>query len=242
MKTVIKVLHQIQKQKWLVALSILLASVTVVLTLYAPILFGDAIDYLITKGNVDFSSLTEILSKLFFMIVLTGVLTWIMNVINNHVTFHVVKDIRSSAIERIQVLPLKYLDAHSTGDIVSRIIADAEQLSDGLLLGFTQLFTGIITIFVTLYFMFSKSIWITLLVLVCTPVSFLVARFIATHSYTMFKKQSETRGKETALIEEMVGNAKIVKAFGYENNASDAFRTINTNLCEYSQKATFYSS
>ena len=126
MKTVIKVLHQIQKQKWFVALSILLASVTVVLTLYAPILFGDAIDYLITKGNVDFSSLTEILSKLFFMIVLTGVLTWIMNVINNHVTFHVVKDIRSSAIERIQVLPLKYLDAHSTGDIVSRIIADAE--------------------------------------------------------------------------------------------------------------------
>lgn len=242
MKTVIKVLHQIQKQKWFVALSILLASVTVVLTLYAPILFGDAIDYLITKGNVDFSSLTEILSKLFFMIVLTGVLTWIMNVINNHVTFHVVKDIRSSAIEKIQVLPLKYLDAHSTGDIVSRIIADAEQLSDGLLLGFTQLFTGIITIFVTLYFMFSKSIWITLLVLVCTPVSFLVARFIATHSYTMFKKQSETRGKETALIEEMVGNAKIVKAFGYENNASDAFRTINTNLCEYSQKATFYSS
>ena len=241
MKTVIKVLHQIQKQKWFVALSILLASVTVVLTLYAPILFGDAIDYLITKGNVDFSSLTEILSKLFFMIVLTGVLTWIMNVINNHVTFHVVKDIRSSAIERIQVLPLKYLDAHSTGDIVSRIIADAEQLSDGLLLGFTQLFTGIITIFVTLYFMFSKSIWITLLVLVCT-VSFLVARFIATHSYTMFKKQSETRGKETALIEEMVGNAKVVKAFGYENNASDAFRTINTDLCEYSQKATFYSS
>ena len=242
MKTVIKVLHQIQKQKWFVVLSILLAAITVVLTLYAPILFGDAIDYLIAKGNVDFSSLTEILSKLFFMIVLTGVLTWIMNVINNHVTFHVVKDIRSSAIERIQVLPLKYLDAHSTGDIVSRIIADAEQLSDGLLLGFTQLFTGIITIFVTLYFMFSKSIWITLLVLVCTPVSFLVARFIATHSYTMFKKQSETRGKETALIEEMVGNAKVVKAFGYENNASDAFRTINTDLCEYSQKATFYSS
>ncbi len=242
MKTLHKVIQQIGKQKWFVFLSILLAGITVILTLYAPILFGNTIDAIIEEGNVDFNYISTILSKIFMIILLTGILTWIMNVMNNHVTYSVVQNIRSIAIRRIQKLPLKYLDQHATGDIVSRIIADADQLSDGLLLGLTQLFTGIITIFVTLYFMFSKSLEITLLVLVLTPVSFLVAKFIATHSYTMFKKQSETRGKETALIEEMVGNEKIVKAFNYEQKASLKFSQINNELKEYSQKATFYSS
>ncbi len=242
MKTLHKVIQQIGKQKWFVFLSILLAGITVILTLYAPILFGNTIDAIIEEGNVDFNYISTILSKIFMIILLTGILTWIMNVMNNHVTYSVVQNIRSIAIRRIQKLPLKYLDQHATGDIVSRIIADADQLSDGLLLGLTQLFTGIITIFVTLYFMFSKSLEITLLVLVLTPVSFLVAKFIATHSYTMFKKQSETRGKETALIEEMVGNEKVVKAFNYEQKASLKFSQINNELKEYSQKATFYSS
>lgn len=242
MKTFKKVLQQIGNQKWFIVLSILLAAITVVLTLYAPILFGDAIDVIVDKGNVDFNYISQVLLKIGIIIAITGMLTWIMNIINNHVTYSVVKNIRSLAIRKIQKLPLKYLDSHSSGDIVSRIIADADQLSDGLLLGLTQLFSGIITIFVTLYFMFSKSLSITLLVLVCTPISFLVARFIATHSYSMFRKQSETRGKETALIEEMIGNEKVVQAFGYEDKASEKFDVINTELQNYSQKATFYSS
>ena len=242
MKTLKKVIHQIGSKKWLILLSILLAGITVVLTLYAPILFGNTIDAIIEQGNVDFVLIEKVLFQVFFIIVITGILTWFMNIINNHVTYSVVKNIRSIAIRRIQKLPLKYLDAHSSGDIVSRVIADADQLSDGLLLGLTQLFTGVITIFVTLYFMFSKSLQITLMVLILTPVSFLVAKFIASRSYTMFRKQSETRGKQTALIEEMVGNEKVVKAFNYEEKASYKFKTLNTELKEYSQKATFYSS
>lgn len=242
MKTLKKVIQQIGSKKWLILLSILLAGITVVLTLYAPILFGNTIDAIIEQGNVDFVLIEKVLFQVFFIIVITGILTWFMNIINNHVTYSVVKNIRSIAIRRIQKLPLKYLDAHSSGDIVSRVIADADQLSDGLLLGLTQLFTGVITIFVTLYFMFSKSLQITLMVLILTPVSFLVAKFIASRSYTMFRKQSETRGKQTALIEEMVGNEKVVKAFNYEEKASNKFKTLNTELKEYSQKATFYSS
>ena len=242
MKTLKKVIQQIGSKKWLILLSILLAGITVVLTLYAPILFGNTIDAIIEQGNVDFVLIEKVLFQVFFIIVITGILTWFMNIINNHVTYSVVKNIRSIAIRRIQKLPLKYLDAHSSGDIVSRVIADADQLSDGLLLGLTQLFTGVITIFVTLYFMFSKSLQITLMVLILTPVSFLVAKFIASRSYTMFRKQSETRGKQTALIEEMVGNEKVVKAFNYEEKASYKFKTLNTELKEYSQKATFYSS
>ncbi len=242
MKALKKVIQQIGTKKWLILLSIILAGITVVLTLYAPILFGNTIDAIIEKGNVDFVTIENTLIQIFFIIIITGILTWFMNIINNHVTYSVVKNIRSIAIRRIQKLPLKYLDAHSSGDIVSRVIADADQLSDGLLLGLTQLFTGIITIFVTLYFMFSKSLQITLMVLLLTPISFLVAKFIASRSYTMFKKQSETRGKQTALIEEMVGNEKVVKAFNYEEKASNKFKTINHELKEYSQKATFYSS
>ncbi len=242
MKTLKKVIQQIGTKKWLILLSIILAGITVVLTLYAPILFGNTIDAIIGQGNVDFVLIEKVLFQIFFIIVITGILTWFMNIINNHVTYSVVKNIRSIAIRRIQKLPLKYLDAHSSGDIVSRVIADADQLSDGLLLGLTQLFTGVITIFVTLYFMFSRSLQITLMVLLLTPVSFLVAKFIASRSYTMFRKQSETRGKQTALIEEMIGNEKVVKAFNYEEKASNKFRTLNTELKEYSQKATFYSS
>ncbi len=242
MKTLKKVIQQIGAKKWLILLSIILAGITVVLTLYAPILFGNTIDAIIEQGNVDFVTIENVLIQIFFIIVITGILTWFMNIINNHITYSVVKNIRSIAIRRIQKLPLKYLDAHSSGDIVSRVIADADQLSDGLLLGLTQLFTGVITIFVTLYFMFSKSLQITLMVLILTPVSFLVAKFIASRSYTMFRKQSETRGKQTALIEEMVGNEKVVKAFNYEEKASTKFKVINNELKEYSQKATFYSS
>ncbi len=230
MKALKKVIQQIGTKKWLILLSIILAGITVVLTLYAPILFGNTIDAIIEKGNVDFVTIENTLIQIFFIIIITGILTWFMNIINNHVTYSVVKNIRSIAIRRIQKLPLKYLDAHSSGDIVSRVIADADQLS------------GIITIFVTLYFMFSKSLQITLMVLLLTPISFLVAKFIASRSYTMFKKQSETRGKQTALIEEMVGNEKVVKAFNYEEKASNKFKTINHELKEYSQKATFYSS
>lgn len=242
MKTFKKVLQQIGKLKWFILLSILLASITVILTLYVPILFGNTIDALIDKGSVDFSYISTTLFKITILICLTGILTWFMNILNNHVTYTVVQNIRSKAIQQIQKTPLKYLDSHSTGDIVSRIIADADQLSDGLLLGLTQLFSGIFTIFVTLYFMISKSLEITILVLIFTPVSFLVAKFIASRSYTMFRKQSETRGQETALIEEMIGNAKLVKAFGYEERSSQRFQSINEELKEYSQKATFYSS
>lgn len=242
MKTMLKVLKQIGKLKWYILLSVLLAAITVILTLYAPILFGETIDVMIGKGDVDFLFISNVLFKILCIIVLTSILTWIMNVINNHVTYTVVQNIRTNAIERIQKLPLKYLDGHSTGDIVSRIIADADQLSDGLLLGLTQLFSGVITIIVTLYFMFTRSILITCMILLLTPISFFVAKFIASHSYTMFRNQSKTRGTQTALIEEMVGNAKIVQAFAHEEKAITDFNVINDELQNYSQKATFYSS
>lgn len=242
MKTMLKVLKQIGKLKWYILLSVLLAAITVILTLYAPILFGETIDVMIGKGSVDFPFISNVLFKILCIIVLTSILTWIMNVINNHVTYTVVQNIRTNAIERIQKLPLKYLDSHSTGDIVSRIIADADQLSDGLLLGLTQLFSGVITIIVTLYFMFTRSILITCMILLLTPISFFVAKFIASHSYTMFRNQSKTRGTQTALIEEMVGNAKIVQAFAHEEKAITDFNVINDELQNYSQKATFYSS
>lgn len=237
-----KVLHFIGRYRILLLFSVLLAMTTVLLTLYVPILFGDAIDTIIARGSVDFVLMKDYLVKISILVILTSVLTWMMNIINNRVTYHVVKDIRAQAIRKIQTLPLKFLDSHSTGDLVGRVIADADQLSDGLLLGLTQLFTGVITILVTLYFMFSKSVWISLLVIVMTPVSFLVAKFIATRSYTMFRKQTKTRGEQTALIEEMVGSEKVVKAFGYGERASEQFAVLNEELREYSQQATFFSS
>ncbi len=237
-----KVMKYIGQYKILLFISVILAGVSVITTLYAPILFGDAIDCIVEKGNVDFGMIAQILRKIGILIGITSVATWIMNVINNRLTFKVVEDIRAQAIRKLQHLPLSYLDRHFTGDIVGRIIADVDQLSDGLLLGFSRLFSGVITIVATLFFMFNKSISITVMVVILTPISFLVARFIATRSYQMFRKQTDTRGTQAALIEEMVGNEKIVKAFGYEKRSSQRFQKINGMLQEYSQKAIFFSS
>ena len=239
METLWKVLRFIGKYRFLLVLSIILAAVSVILQLYVPVLFGNAIDQVVAKREVNFRMMWYYLSRILVMIIVSSVATWIMNIINNRMTFRTVQDIRAKAIRHIQVLPLSYLDSHSTGDIISRVIADTDILSDGLLLGFTQLFSGIVTIIGTLLFMFSKNIWITLMVIVLTPLSFFVAKFISFH---MFRKQSDARGRQTALIEEMIGNQKIVQAFGYEDKSSGRFALINEELKECSQKAVFYSS
>ena len=241
-ETLFKVLHFIGRYRLLLISSIILASVSVVLQLYVPVLFGDAIDQIIAKHTVNFEMMWYYLSRILVMVIVSSLAVWVMNIINNRMTFRTVQDIRSRAIRHIQVLPLSYLDGHSTGDIISRVIADTDILSDGLLLGFTQLFSGIVTIIGTLIFMFSKNFWITLLVIVLTPLSFFVARFISSRSFHMFRKQSDARGRQTALIEEMIGNQKIVQAFGYEDKSSARFAEINQELKECSQKAIFYSS
>ena len=241
-KTLKKLWNHIAKFRVLLILSVLMAGVTVVLQLYVPILFGDAIDNIVAAGKVDFTMVGYYLKRVVILAVLSGVTGWVMSVINNRMTYRVVQDIRAQSIRHIQRLPLSYLDKHSSGDIVSRIIADADILSDGLLLGFSQLFSGIVTIVVTLVFMFSKNFWITLLVICLTPVSFWVAKFISSHSYGMFRKQSEARGKQTALIDEIVGNQKVVRAYGYEERASRRFAEINGELRDYSAQAVFYSS
>ena len=241
-KTLKKLWDHIAKFRVLLILSVLMAGATVVLQLYVPILFGDAIDHIVAAGKVDFATVGYYLSRVVLLAVLSGLTGWTMSVINNRMTYHVVQDIRAQSIRHIQHLPLSYLDKHSTGDIVSRIIADADILSDGLLLGFSQLFSGIVTIVVTLVFMFSKNFWITLLVICLTPVSFGVAKFISSHSYGMFRKQSEARGRQTALIDEIVGNQKVVRAYGYEERASKRFSEINEQLRNYSAQAIFYSS
>jgi ATP-binding cassette, subfamily B, multidrug efflux pump len=237
-----KLLARIAKYRIFLVLSIILAAATVILQLYVPMLFGDAIDQIIAAHQVDFSAMWVYLRRIIIFACISGVTGWVMSLLNNRMTYRVVQDIRSQSIRHIQRLPLSYLDKHSSGDIVSRIIADADILSDGLLLGFTQLFSGVVTIIVTLIFMFSKNLWITLLVICLTPMSFLVAKFISTHSYSMFCKQSETRGRQTALVEEMIGNQKVVRAFGYEKKSSVRFDEINKELQEYSQQAVFYSS
>ena len=241
-ETLFKVLHCIGRYRLLLISSIILASVSVVLQLYVPVLFGDAIDQIIAEHTVNFEMMWYYLSRILVMVIVSSLAVWVMNIINNRMTFRTVQDIRSRAIRHIQVLPLSYLDGHSTGDIISRVIADTDILSDGLLLGFTQLFSGIVTIIGTLIFMFSKNFWITLLVIVLTPLSFFVARFISSRSFHMFRKQSDARGRQTALIEEMIGNQKIVQAFGYEDKSSARFAEINQELKECSQKAIFYSS
>ena len=241
-ETLFKVLHFISRYRLLLISSIILASVSVVLQLYVPVLFGDAIDQIIAEHTVNFEMMWYYLSRILVMVIVSSLAVWVMNIINNRMTFRTVQDIRSRAIRHIQVLPLSYLDGHSTGDIISRVIADTDILSDGLLLGFTQLFSGIVTIIGTLIFMFSKNFWITLLVIVLTPLSFFVARFISSRSFHMFRKQSDARGRQTALIEEMIGNQKIVQAFGYEDKSSARFAEINQELKECSQKAIFYSS
>ena len=241
-KTLKKLWNHIAKFRVLLILSVLMAGATVILQLYVPILFGDAIDNIVAAGKVDFTMVGYYLKRVVILAVLSGVTGWVMSIINNRMTYRVVQDIRAQSIRHIQRLPLSYLDKHSSGDIVSRIIADADILSDGLLMGFSQLFSGIVTIVVTLVFMFSKNFWITLLVICLTPVSFWVAKFISSHSYGMFRKQSEARGKQTALIDEIVGNQKVVRAYGYEERASKRFAEINGELRDYSAQAVFYSS
>mgnify|MGYP001139332835 FL=1 len=231
------------KKYWLfLGLSIALAVISVILTLYIPILTGDAIDYIVDKGEVDFTYITPILKKMVVVILITAVAQWIMNVCNNKMTYNIVRDIRKDAIRKIEILPLKYLDAHSYGEIVSRVIADVDQFADGLLMGFTQLFTGVVTIIGTLGFMLSVNVKITAVVVFLTPLSFVVAGFIAKKTFSMFKLQSETRGEQTALIDEMIGNQKIVQAFSHEDEALESFDEINERLEKYSLRALFFSS
>ena len=241
-ETIKKVLHYIRRYRFFLIVSLVLALITVVLTLYVPILTGQAVDLSVGKGQVDFAGVYHICVKIGIAILLTMVAQWVMNVANNKITYSVVRDIRTDAFEKIQVLPLSYIDSHSYGGIVSRVIADADQFADGLLMGFTQLFTGVITILGTLGFMLSVSVPIALVVVVLTPVSLFVAAFIAKRTYQMFRMQSETRGEQTALIEEMIGNQKVVQAFGQENEVGDRFDEINDRLSKYSLQGTFFSS
>ena len=240
--TVGKVLKLIGPYKYLLLLSLVFAMISVALTLYAPILIGDGVDVLIGKGQVNFPEVFAILKKLAVVIVLTCVAQWLMNLCNNRITYRVVKDVRIKAFARLQVLPLKYVDSHPQGETISRIITDVEQFSDGLLMGFSQFFTGIVTILGTLVFMLGIHVQIALVVILITPVSLFVASFIAKRTYTMFQKQSETRAEMTSLVEEMIGNQKTVQAFGYGEEALKRFDAINRNLQTCSLKAIFFSS
>lgn len=240
--TVKKVLDYIRRYWFYLGLSIVLAAVTVALTLYIPILTGRAVDLIITKGQVDFAGILVILERMAVVILLTAAAQWIMNACNNKITYNVIRDIRKEAFERIEHLPLKYIDSHSYGEVVSRVIADVDQFADGLLMGFTQFFTGIVTIFGTLIFMLTISVNITVAVVVITPLSLFVASFIAKKTFSMFKLQSETRGEQTAFIEEMVGNQKVVQAFSHEDEALEQFDEINGRLQKYSLRAIFFSS
>ena len=241
-KTIKKVLRYIRKYWLYLALSIAAASVTVALTLYLPILTGYAIDLIIEQGLVDFVGIMEILKKMAVVILITALAQWLMNICNNKMTYNIVKDVRNDAFRKIEILPLKYIDGHSYGEIVSRVIADVDQFADGLLMGFTQFFTGVITIIGTLGFMLSVNVGITGVVVLITPLSFLVASFIAKKTFTMFKLQSETRGEQTAFIDEMIGNQKIVQAFSHEDEAMETFDEINDRLKSASLKAIFFSS
>ncbi len=237
-----RVLHYIRHYWLFLALSIVFATVTVVLTLYVPILTGDAVDYIVDKGLVNFGGLKSILTDIVVCVLVTALAQWLMNVCNNRITYHVVRDIRGEAIRKIEILPLKYIDGHSYGDVVSRVIADVDQFSDGLLMGFTQLFTGVATIVGTLLFMLSINWKIALVVVCITPVSLFVASFIAKKTYSMFRLQSETRGEQTALIDEMIGNQKVVQAFSHERESMERFDEINGRLQKCSLRAIFFSS
>ncbi len=241
-KTLLKVLHYIGKYSIYLVFSLIFAAVTVALTLYLPILTGDALDLIIEKGLVDFDGIFDILKKMAVVILLTAAAQWLMNICNNRITYHVVRDIRYEAFKKIQNLPLKYIDGHAYGDIVSRVIADADQFADGLLMGFTQLFTGVITIFGTLGFMLAINVKITIVVVLVTPLSLFMANFIAKRTYSMFRLQSQTRGEQTAFIDEMIGNQKVVQAFGQQERMLERFDEINERLEKCSLKATFFSS
>ena len=240
--TMKKVLRHVGRHGFFMVLSIILAAVTVALTLYTPILIGDAIDLIVDRGNVDFDGIFKLLLKIGIIVGATALIQWLMNTINNRITYHIVRDIRNEAFRKIEILPLKYIDAHSSGEIVNRIISDADQFADGLLMGFTQLFTGVVTILGTLLFLISISWKITLVVVIITPLSLFIAKFIAGRTYRMFKLQSETRGEQTAFIDEMIGNQKVVQAFSHEDEALEKFDEINERLAKCSLNATFYSS
>ena len=242
LETFKKVLNYVKKYAFLLVLSFVFSFLSVIIQLYIPKCFGKEIDFLIGIGKVDFSSLKTMSLEILLFIFICAFMTWLMNLMNNRLAYYVVRDIRYQAIRKIQHLPLSYLDQKATGEVISCMIADVEQLSDGLFLGFTQLFSGIITILITLIFMLTINIWITLLVLALTPISFWVAKWISSHSYSLFQKQTETRDKQTAFIEEMIGNEKILKMFGHEEKASQDFSQINQELKDYSEKAVFVSS
>lgn len=240
--TLKKVLTYIDKYKYYLVLSMIFAVISVSLTLYAPILIGNAIDCILSPGNVDFALMGKILIRLVIVIAVTALVQWLMNVCNNKIVYNVSRDLRQKAFVKIESLPCSYIDSHSKGDIVSRVINDVDQLSDGLLLGFTQFFSGVITIIGTIGFMLSINVWITLVVVVVTPLSFFIAKFIATRTYKMFSLQSRARGEQTAFIDEMVSNQKVADAYNMNEKNLDRFDEINDRLADYSLKATFFSS
>ena len=240
--TLKKVFSYIGKYKYFLILSMFFAAVTVGLTLYAPILVGKAIDCIIGKENVDFVNMKSILIKIAVIVVSTALIQWLMNVCNNKITYNVSRDLRKKAFEKIEILPFSYIDTHSKGDIVSRVITDVDQLSDGLLMGFTQFFTGVITIIGTLAFMLSVNVFITIVVVVVTPLSFFIARFIAKKTFNMFSLQSKTRGEQTSFIDEMISNQKVAEAYSMNEENKARFDKINDDLAKYSLKATFFSS
>jgi len=241
-QTLKKVLRYMKPYWFILGFSVVLAAITVASTLYLPLLTGDVVDCLLGKGMVDFAAVFAILRKMGAVILVTAAAQWLMNVCNNKMTYQIVRDIRNEAFAKIEILPLKYIDGHAHGEIVSRVIADVDQFADGLLMGFTQLFTGVITIVGTIGFMLSVNVGITLVVLFVTPVSLFVASFIAKRTFKMFKLQSETRGEQTALIDEMIGNQKVVQAFNHEDEALEKFDEINGRLQKCSLQAIFFSS
>lgn len=242
MSTVKKLLNLLKKYRFFMVLSLILAAASVILTLYVPIIFGNAIDYIVEAGKVNMTAVLECLIKAGIVAGAAAVMQFIMNMVNNRITFETVRDIREKAFKRIEVLPLKYIDGHSHGDLVSRVISDVDQLADGLLLGFSQFFTGMVTIIATLCFMLTISWKITLIAVILTPLSLFVARFISKSTYDLFKKQSEIRGRQTSLIDEMVGSQKVVKAYNYTERSRNRFRAINDELTKTSTKAIFLSS
>lgn len=241
-KTIKKIFTYLKNYRLLIGLSLILAAISVALTLYVPILVGNSIDLIVDVQNVDMPGVLSILKQILIIMVFTALAQWVMNICNNKITYFVIKDIRESAFRKIEILPLKYIDKYSYGEIVSRVIADVDTFADGLLMGFTQLFTGVITIIGTLFFMLMTNVTITLVVVLITPVSLFVARFIAKKTYSMFKEQSVTRGEQTGLIDEVIGNQKVVKAFSQEEQVTKRFEEINSRLEKCSLRAVFFSS
>lgn len=241
-KTIKKVLNRLKKYRFAIVVSILLAAVTAAAALYVPKIVGEAIDLIVGKNDVDFGCIASLLVRLGIVVGATGILQWIMGVVNNRITFGVVRDLRNEAAEKLKTLPISFIDAHYHGDIVSRVIADADQFADGLLLGFSQLFTGVVTILLTLGFMLAINPLIALIVVVLTPVSLFIAAFIAKNTHKMFSLRSETRGEQTAMINELIGQTKVVRAFGHEQKATEEFDEVNERLRKCSLRATFFSS